>query len=576
MRSSRGLHSACCLTFLLLSSLKHHAFAFAPVSFVAPARSQRKRGGLRSIHFITKSTENDTFHGVTKTSDHKSSGIFTTTRRGFLLNVAVGLLASTALVSTSDVQDSFAASVNTTPSNDTGVVTRKQIKQDFFEPIDIQKVALENKVNITLVSKSENSKVYIDRTSFDRVKERTYPAWVPNFLRLKPKHIGRISDAQLIAASALAGSITEFIRFGVLYPITTVKTRVQTNHTSSSFKSHLSLEPTNTTQELVRIEHELPVSFFQELIKNSLANIRAQVQKGELYAGFLPAAMISVPASGVYFAVSDVMKKEIRQLNEAPSMAFHTDDLTILLLSALVADVVSLAFKTPAVTFSTRKQAQKVITNSQEGDDGIILTDDKSVLFFADVVKDNEAIQVQSDDLILVTEEKEDWSRELWNDCWSKLPTIIVTDLPYLLLKISLLKLFASGHENIAQFEALNIFVACIAAALTTPFDVARTVILVDSDNDASNGVDGGSREGILEAMRRIVFDYEYSPEGIPENEDDIMPLRAYKQPNFQNLYAGCLERVAYLGIGVASLQPLRTLSYYALRDALLLGVFRN
>jgi hypothetical protein len=66
---------------------------------------------------------------------------------------------------------------------------------------------------------------------------------------------------------------------------------------------------------------------------------------------------------------------------------------------------------------------------------------------------------------------------------------------------------------------------------LTTPFDVARTRILVDSDGNFSNGMDGGSSEGVLQTMRKIT----------KEGDGGIA-----------NLFAGWFERVLYLGLGRA------------------------
>lgn len=571
MMPSRGLVCSA----LLLSCFKQHVLAFSSTSL------KRARPQLCTRSEFIRKAKNDDSNGVTEQSSDVSR---TTSRRKFLTNAAVAFIASTALVSTSNVQDSIAAAaafVNTTSSSHAeinGIAKQKQQKQQkSFEPIDIQKVAQENKVNITLMSKDENAKVYIDRTSFDRVKERTYPSWIPSFLLPKPQLIGRISDAQLLMASALAGSFTEFIRCALLYPITTVKTRVQT--TSSRTTSW------STVSTISSEESELGSSSFQDILKTSFNNIRAQVNRGDLYAGFLPAAIVGAPASGVYFAVSDVMKKQIRQLNEiSSSTSIHVDEFSVLLLSALVADVVSLAVRTPAVTFSTRRQAQPLqsqVTN--------VTTVDNSAntgLFFADFVEENDATEMQiqstrsTSDIegkeeAVIQSYEEDWWNNLWKDCWQQLPTIIITDLPYLLLKISLVRILADGNENIAQFEILNIFAACVAAALTTPFDVARTAILVDSDNDTSTGIDGGSREDVVEAMRRIAYGYEYNHGGKSMKEENDINAAPIKKPRIQNLYAGWLERVAYLGIGVAWFQPIRTLSYYALRDALLLGVFR-
>jgi hypothetical protein len=75
------------------------------------------------------------------------------------------------------------------------------------------------------------------------------------------------------------------------------------------------------------------------------------------------------------------------------------------------------------------------------------------------------------------------------------------------------------------------LYTATIAALLTTPFDVARTRILVDSDGNFSNGMDGGSSEGVVQTMRKIT----------KEGDGGIA-----------NLFAGWFERVLYLGLGRA------------------------
>ena len=140
-------------------------------------------------------------------------------------------------------------------------------------------------------------------------------------------------------------------------------------------------------------------------------------------------------------------------------------------------------------------------------------------------------------------------------DCLRQLPVIIATDLPYLLVKITLLRSLAHGSENMIQYDVLNIISATVASGLTTPFDVIRTRILVDSDNDPTNGLDGGSGESIVQAMRTIVYESG--------------------APKFQNLYAGWFERIFYYGVGIAWLEPIRVICYYGIRDTILLDVLQ-
>ena len=111
------------------------------------------------------------------------------------------------------------------------------------------------------------------------------------------------------------------------------------------------------------------------------------------------------------------------------------------------------------------------------------------------------------------------------------MPAIIITDIPYLLSKISLNRLLIHGNISMDRYLEFAILTATVAALLTTPFDVVRTRILVDSDGDFSNGKDGGSGETVLETMRNIA------------KEGD---------GGFANLFAGWFERVLYLGLGRA------------------------
>jgi hypothetical protein len=113
---------------------------------------------------------------------------------------------------------------------------------------------------------------------------------------------------------------------------------------------------------------------------------------------------------------------------------------------------------------------------------------------------------------------------------------VIVTDLPYLLSKIILNRQSIHGSISIDRYAEVAILTAVVAAFLTTPFDVARTSILIDSDGDFSNGIDGGFGEGVFNAMVAI------TKEG---------------RGGIANMFAGWLERVLYLGIGRAWLEPI-------------------
>lgn len=398
-----------------------------------------------------------------------------------------------------------------------------------IEPIDLQKVARENKVNIT-VYENKNTKVSINSTSFSfyKIKEKVFPSWVPSFLlpKIKPEQSLKITDAELLMASAIAGSFTEFFRAGILYPITTIKTRVQAAPPSKQSTS------------------------FREMLRTFAKSILIQTKTGDLFAGFVPSMIVGVPASGVYFGVRDVMLRQIREFTDF-------DELSIVLTAVLVADVVSLALRTPAVIYSVRSQAVKAVDTDtvEDYDEEGNLVNVLDILNI-DTGLDIAEVQTVQDD----ANEGTNWWVEFSKDCIRQLPVIIVTDLPYLMVKISLFKTIAHGNENVLQFDVLNIFAATIAAGLTTPFDVVRTRIIVDSDRDASNGLDGGSGEGIIEAMKKVLH----------ENVDE----EGKRKARIENLYAGWIERVTYFGIGTAWLEPIRLLCFFGLRDSLLLDVF--
>ena len=133
------------------------------------------------------------------------------------------------------------------------------------------------------------------------------------------------------------------------------------------------------------------------------------------------------------------------------------------------------------------------------------------------------------------------------------LAVAMATDLPCLLSKIMLNCLLIHGSVGINCHAEFAAFSAVVAAFLTTPFDVARTRILVDSDGDFSNGMDGGSGDNLFVAMKKI------SKEG---------------EGGVANLFAGWPERVLHLGIGRAWLEPLQIIGHVGIRDAMLLEWF--
>ena len=320
-----------------------------------------------------------------------------------------------------------------------------------LEPLNLTQVVKETNVNVTM--NCPEGCVSVDSNTFTKVKSAKVPNWLPSWLTPRPKVIKEISNTDLLVAATIAGSSIDLMRTSLLYPIQTIKTRVQTD-------IH------NYTNSPPPIESRLA---------NLGTNIKRHVDEGNLYAGIRPSLLVSVPATGVYFGVRDVTKRMLGMtvMNNAE----------IALLAALVADIISLCFRAPADALTLRLQN--------------------------------------------LDEDVGDW----FGDSIKRLPSIILTDIPYLITKISINRLLIHGNISMDRYLEYAILATTISALLTTPFDVARTRILVDSDGNFANGMDGGSGEGLLETMRSIA------------KEGD---------GGAANLFAGWFERVLYLGLGRA------------------------
>lgn len=241
-----------------------------------------------------------------------------------------------------------------------------------------------------------------------------------------------------------------------------------------------------------------------------LLSIRRSIQEGQLYAGLGPSLLVTVPASGVYCGVRDVANRLLHgPIDEISPFA----DIEVALLAAFIADVASLIVRTPADVLTLRLQIQRMMPNQTRVD-------------YEDALK----------------------------DATNLLPAAIITDIPYLLLRLVGNWLVTRGNEGLAQYEIETIAVACICAIITTPFDVVRTRIFV---NDNS---------GELYAKSRNRFSVAKTWVNVTKEGD----------AGVGNLYAGWFERTAYLGAGRAWFDPLRVIGYLGIRDAFLLKWFLN
>jgi solute carrier family 25 S-adenosylmethionine transporter 26 len=372
-------------------------------------------------------------------------------------------------------------------------------------PVNLTKVAAENRINVSLMcpptpTSKEAGCISVDRKSFDKIITPTVPNWIPPWLRPKPRVLKNIPNSELLEAAIVAGSITEIVRTSLLYPLGTIKTRIQaTEGKRRSIRRKYGIK----RKKKLRIKRRLQVLGF---------SFKRQAQEGNLYAGIVPSILVSVPCAGVYYGVRDVTK---RMLTMTLTTATKSDDIAVAIIGALVADVISLIVRTPADLLAVRLQVGSV---ESEGD-----TDDSEIVG--------------------------DW----FSDAIKRLPAAILTDLPYLLTRIAANGLITQGTESIGQYELIYIVTACTCAILTTPFDVARTRILIDSNDDPRDGIDGGSGEGLLRTMKTVM---------------------AESDGGIRNLYRGWFERVIYFGIGRAWLEPLNLIGYIAIRDDILLQWF--
>ena len=386
---------------------------------------------------------------------------------------------------------------------------------------DIKKITDENKIEVVLIEKDTktSSSIKIDRENFTKVRIQT-----PAFLRYLPssvqplvssfKVLKQIPDDQLFIASVLAGSVTEVIRTTLLYPLSTIKARVQAR----------SLRSTNRKRKLWRKLKVTWLTFVYE------------TKRGELYAGILPSLLITVPASGVYAGTKEVSRRAFTMaIPFVETLLPHDENnatvvystLVVSLLAAFVADIVSLALRTPADVLSLRLQ----------------VFGDKNV----------------NSDL-------SSWAR----DSFALLPSMILCDIPYLLSRIFLNAAITTSSDNLSKYEVETVAVACLCAFLTTPFDVARTRILLPTIPSDEEG------DGSIKPLRRLIAPSKYREERRQQVSVPLTMKRIAAEGNggIQNLYAGWGLRTVFLGLGRGWFDPIRLIGYLGLRDAILLKLF--
>lgn len=416
------------------------------------------------------------------------------------------------------------------------------IKKGELQVTNLQKIAESSKIDVELIDDEDKRPLdsaapilKIDRETFTKVI--VYQP--PPFLQYLPssvqplvsrqfqslKVLKSIPNDQLFIASVFAGSLTEIIRTVLLYPLSTVKSRVQARKSRSRIRK--------------RPLKQLRFTWLTFLY---------ETKRGKWYDGLLPSLLITVPASGLYSGAKEVSRRVFSMViqfqgmetlfgREDPATASYFTALVVNLLAAFVADIAALAIRTPADVLSIRLQ---VFGKRNVRSD------------FGGWAKDSVAL----------------------------LPAMIITDTPFLLSRIFLNAAITTSGENLGRYELetvvigelfliddvapdyvilLTMTTACLCAFLTTPFDVARTRILLptlpseEEENPQNRRLVVSSEPRVLATMKRVV---------------------AEGNGGVQNLYAGWFERTLFLGIGRAWLDPLRVIGYLGIRDALLLKLF--
>jgi hypothetical protein len=366
-----------------------------------------------------------------------------------------------------------------------------------------------------------------------------------------------------------------------LYPLDTVKNRIMANPKHDQSTSATSF---STSTSVSSVDKQF--QFFKLLY---VSFIRA-VRQGNLYRGIVPSLLIAAPAAGVYFGVRDVVKRVLSQMI-FPMLHLEEDPIGVIgIIAALIADVVSLAARTPGDVLALRLQVAG--QNENEYQNGNDTNGSGSGNTKPPPVPPS--------------------YEQAFKDAFERLPAVIVTDLPYLLSRVGL-SYYAMAREGgpgpgapLGQYELTYVLIACTCAALTTPFEVAQTRILVpeaaakdDTDKHTTVTVIEERQETERSSLPYFMISKANStsitePPPPPQQDEEHVMTHNHKKRRrssrrnsvwytmhrvmredgggIKNLYAGWIERTAYFGLGKAWLDPLRVIGYLGIRDAVLLA----
>jgi hypothetical protein len=135
-----------------------------------------------------------------------------------------------------------------------------------LEPVNLTKVASETNINVTLTC--DQGCISVDAKNFTKVQRaKIPPKWIPSWSASSNggpvKALKTFSNSELLVAATVAGASTEMLRTGLLYPLSTIKVRVQQQ------QHNFTRRPPPLQQKIVTLG----------------MNVKEKVQEGNLYAG---------------------------------------------------------------------------------------------------------------------------------------------------------------------------------------------------------------------------------------------------------------------------------------------------
>ena len=278
---------------------------------------------------------------------------------------------------------------------------------------NLQTIAESNRIDVELIDEDDQRPLdsaapilKIDRENFTKVivyQPTPFLQYLPSSVQplvsrqfQSLKVLKSIPNEQLFLASVFAGSLTEIIRTVLLFPLSTVKSRVQARKSRSRIRRPLK---------------QLRLTWMTFLY---------ETKRGEWYDGLLPSLLLSVPASGLYSGAKEVSRRVFSMViqfqgqtlfgSQDPATASYISSLVVNLLATFCADIAALAIRTPADVLSIRLQ---VFGKRNVRSD------------FGNWAKDSVAL----------------------------LPAMIITDTPFLLSRVFLNAAITTSGENLGRYE---------------------------------------------------------------------------------------------------------------------------